>query len=481
MKTQVDGPIDIYARQSKKTDPDQTTTASQIAVCRAELEERGLTIGEVWIDDGTSAWNPKVYRKDWNALMKRLESGAAAGVIVYDLERFARQVSDGERLVTAADRGLIVLDSEGEYDLRRPGDKKNFRNAIVAAEYYCDLLKVKVRRGKAAKARKGKVDQRRSFGFEDDGETIIESEAAIIRDHATRLLAGETQDSLIQELNDTGVTSVHGKQWSYTTYREVMTRPRNAGLIVHDGTAMEGVRLPGEPILDRLIHDRIVALYSARRWGRPPSGRYVLTGIAKCGQPGCDAPLGGRPHPRDSGKGLPEPRRQYWCRKCRKTYVSASHLDVWAADWAVKELSDPEKANIREAEQRELEEARQALLTEQAGIEQTLTEIAGRLGRREISLPRHDAICDPLDERLKEITAGLAWLVELPESAPPPDTRTLAEADPGGYQQISWLDHWDSGTPAERRAMVLRALRGRRIVVGKGTPAAFDPDRVTVH
>jgi site-specific DNA recombinase len=193
--------IDIYARVSRLRDKDQTTTASQVASCSAVLAERGLPVGEIHIDDGKSAWDPEVYRPGWNALMERIESGAADGVIVYDLERFARQLKDGERLVTAAERGLTVLDSEGEYDLRKPGDKKNFRNAIVSAEYYSDLLRVRTRRGKAAKANEGKVDRRRSFGFESDGITVREDEAQIIREHARRLLVGETQDSLIRELN----------------------------------------------------------------------------------------------------------------------------------------------------------------------------------------------------------------------------------------------------------------------------------------
>ena len=41
--------------------------------------------------------------------MERLEDGSAGGVIVYNLDRFARQLTDGQRLVTASDRGLVIL------------------------------------------------------------------------------------------------------------------------------------------------------------------------------------------------------------------------------------------------------------------------------------------------------------------------------------------------------------------------------------
>jgi DNA invertase Pin-like site-specific DNA recombinase len=470
-------PIDIYARVSRLRDKDQTSTPGQITACRAELAERDLPVGEIWTDEDKSAWNPDVSRPGWQALMSRLESGAAGGVIVYDLERFARQLADGERLVKAAERGLVVIDSEGSYDLRKPGDKKNFRNSIVAAEYYSDLLRVKTRRGKAQKAREGRVDKRRSFGFESDGVTVREDEAAVIRDHAGRLIAGESQESLIAELNDTYGTGLHGAKWGYTTYRQVMLRPRNVGLIVHNGEVVPGVRLPGEPILDQLTHDRIVALYASRKPGRQRSGRYVLTGVALCGE--CGAGLSGRPV---SGTD----RRQYWCKSCHRVFVDSVRLDEWAEDFSIRALRDQTAADARELAIREFNDRRKALLNETASIEQTLIEIGARLGRREITLQRHDAICGPLEKRQEKIKQELAELGPEPEPSLPPG-RTIPDVDAA---HINWLDYWENGTPDERRYMVIRALNGRRLIVGRalrdgklavGNRTRFDPARVRIE
>src|SRR5258708_13910942 len=104
------GPIDIYARLSRKGDKEQRSTSGQVGACRAVLAERGLAAGEVLVDDGKSAWNPRVERKDWDRLMARLETGAAAGVIVFDLQRFSRQPAEGQRLIAAPQRRLLVLD-----------------------------------------------------------------------------------------------------------------------------------------------------------------------------------------------------------------------------------------------------------------------------------------------------------------------------------------------------------------------------------
>lgn len=464
-------PIDIYARQSRLRDKDQTTTPSQVAACRAVLAERDLPAGQVFVDPGKSAWDPKVYRKDWESMMSRLESGEAGGVIVYDLERFARQVADGERLIALAERGLLILDSEGSYDLRKAGDKKNFRNAIVAAAYYSDLLQAKVKRGKRAKALSGAVDMRRSFGFEDDGITILEDEAAVIRDHAVRLLAGETQGSLIEELNARG-TGVRGAKWGYTTYRQIMTRPRNIGLIVHNGEVVPGVRLPGEPILDRLTYDRIVALYESRKPGRQPSGKYLLTGIAICGL--CDSAMGGRPVTGTS-------RRLYWCKHCHKISVDTRRLDDWAGDFAVRTLADPQHADALDRAERELGERRAELEAEHAAISATLDALTEKLAPP-VSMPfeRYNRAAKPMEERQREIAAELAELVSAEPEPIPSGARTLQQADPHGYSQVSWLIEWDEGSTADKRAMILRALNGRHLVIGPGKSARFDPARVTI-
>jgi site-specific DNA recombinase len=69
---------------SRAGDERQRSIQGQIADCQASLEDRGLPVGETFIDPGKSAWNPRVKRTGWQELMKRLESGASGGVIVFD-------------------------------------------------------------------------------------------------------------------------------------------------------------------------------------------------------------------------------------------------------------------------------------------------------------------------------------------------------------------------------------------------------------
>jgi len=461
--------LDVYTRVSHKSDKRALSTAGQEARCRARVDNAGAQLGAVFSDPARSAWNPSVARPGWDALMARLESGASDGVVVFDLPRFARRRADGERLIQAAERGLSILDDGSEYNLTTASGKKSFADQISAAAYYSDLISESSQRGKAFKAQNGEVDHRRSFGFEQDGVTIREEEASIIRDHAQRLLAGETQNSLINELNDAGVPSVRGARWTYTTYRQVMTRQRNIGLILYKGQPV--AKLPGTPILDDATYHRIVVLYAKRKPGKPPSGRYVLTGIVVCGV--CGSDLGGQPVTGTD-------RRRYWCRYCRKIFVDAGRLDEWAGDYAIRILSDQEQVDALERASAEIKASRARLLAESDSIEQDLIEMAERAGRREISLAVRDAYCRGSEARQRAIHDELAALADAEPEPLPPGVRTISAH---GAAWVGWLEQWTEGSTAVQRTMVLRALNGKKIAVARAGRSArrFDPGRVTVR
>ena len=146
-----------------------------------------------------------------------------------------------------------------------------------------------------------------------------------------------------------------------------------------------------------------------------------------------------------------------------RVFVDAERLEEWAGDFAVRALSDQDQIDAIERASAEREAKRQALLTETASIETTLTELGGRLGRREITLARHVRCGEPLEERQRAIRGG-GLASPTRAGAVPPGLRTLCARDTAW---VDLLDRWDSGSSGERRAVVLRALNGRRLIVGR--------------
>lgn len=472
--------LDIYARVSRLGDDRQRSTTGQVEDCEARVEERGAEVGEVHIDSGRSAWNPRVRRPDWERLMTRLETGATGGVVVFDMARFSRRPIEGERLILAAESGLVVLDSEGEYDLTTANGRKAFRDQLNAAAYESDRLSTRIKRGKRLKARRGESNHtHRPFGFELDGVTVREEEAAVLREMVRRVLAGENQDHIVVDLNQRGVTTSTGGEWSRESLKQLLLRPRNAGRVDHLGEVVG--ELPGEPIIDADTWERLTALFAARRRGRPNSETYLCSGLVFCGN--CGTALTGRPRkflrPYPDG----QVRRQYWCQPransrggCGRITVDQRALDKHVGALVVRILSDPRHAQAVEAAAKAVADRRRPLAAELAECEHLAEELSARLGRREIKQNRYDAAIGPLDKRISELEAELAELDAAP--APMPDgTIDAASRD-------EWRARWEAALVPERRNLIRQAVAGRRLVVKPATRDGrpkFDPERVAIE
>src|SRR6266508_3617718 len=239
--------LDVYARLSRAYNGETIQVDDQVEVCLEELAERDADAGEVFKDNSLSAWKPNVVRKDWEALMARLESGASDGVIVYDLTRFSRKIREGERLVELAAKGIRVWSLSGEYDLATADGRRHFREAMVAAAGESDKISERVRRGKLRKARRGKPSGGgRGFGMPgfaptpegwepgDARERVpderVTAEQEIVRECYRRLLAGETLTSVVADLNRRGVTTVTGGRWTAPTLGRSLRRAALAGV-----------------------------------------------------------------------------------------------------------------------------------------------------------------------------------------------------------------------------------------------------------
>jgi DNA invertase Pin-like site-specific DNA recombinase len=477
--------LDVYGRVSRLGDDRMRSTIGQIEDCTAQITERGAQVGKVHTDEGRSAWNPRVRRPGWDVLMARLESGATGGVVVFDLARFSRRPIEGERLIAAAERGLLVLDSEGEYDLTSASGKKAFRDQLNAAAYESDRLSTRVKRGKKLKALAGEPNvSGRPFGFEPDGITQRQAEAAELRDIAKRSLAigvnRESQDDIIRDLNRRGVLTAYGNPWNRASLRQVLTRARNAGHIVYDGQIVG--KLPGEPILDQDTWERVCALFASRRRGRPSSDTYLCSGIAECFH--CRHTLNGRP--RANMKPYPDGgvRREYWCQPradrggCGRIAIDQREMDRHVRALTLAILADPRHAGAIEAAARQAADRRATLDTEIAELDQTATELAARLGRGEMNLKRYDAAAAPLDRRLRELR------LERDDLGAPPELDAASAAAAADQSREAWSARWDAATVAERRVLIRMALRGRALIVkplDPHAPRVFDPNRIAIE
>jgi site-specific DNA recombinase len=299
----------LYARISEDQSGMRLGVDRQIADCQELIRRKGWTLSDTYVDNDVSATRDKP-RPEYQRLLADMESGQIDAVVVWSLDRLHRRPAELEVFIGLAERKDIALGSvAGDHDLGTPDGRLFARMLGVVAASEAEKISQRVKRKQQQNREQGRPSQGgvRPYGYQPDRMTVIPHEAAIIRECAARVLAGESGRSIVDDLNRRRVQTVSqwlkkrqeskglerattASKWNIVSLRSILTRPGNAGLLVHEGEVVgQGA---WEPILDRQTHDRLVAMYDQRKDSHRALARtrkYLLSGIARCGI--CDAPM----------------------------------------------------------------------------------------------------------------------------------------------------------------------------------------------
>ncbi|MGH3571320.1 MAG: recombinase family protein [Pseudonocardiaceae bacterium] len=474
--------LDSYARLSRNVSGELEKVEEQHADNRRVIERLGGVLGVELTDDDLSAWRPSVRRPDWERLLARLASGEADGAVVWHVDRLLRLPRDLERLLEFSDRGLTLGCAHGQWDLADPNDRFILRVEVAHACRSSDDASRRIRRRFETLRRNGVAHAGgRAFGFPGRERTpgadgvrvevpaqVLVAERAAIRDATAAVLAGASYASVAGEWNGAGLRTAGGRVWTPVLVREVLSRPRNAGLVEHDGVVVG--QMPGDPIVDRSDFERLRAVVSGRRRGRPPGERYTASGVLRCGV--CGRGLSGRPHAGTYPDGCP--RRQYHCSKrsrgCGGVAVDVRAVDRELRSFVMRRLSDPRHAAAVAAARARVADRLTAVITEIAECEAIGEALADRLGRREITLAAFDKANQPIAADLARLRAERDCLA----AGEPAGPAAVLNAATVGAQ-------WDAAEPAERRGLLVAALGSLHLVLDpapKGGRRVFDPARV---
>lgn len=314
-----------YARISKK-DTSVPKVSNQIEICEgiAEDEEYVLDPADIFYDDGIAASGKAIddttleARPGAQACLAAIRTGKFDVLIAVEGERLARTYLDGLEWITASAEGGVVwhLDTDGILNPATPAGEETAVSIFASGR----------REGRVRNARqKRRYDRERAagnplwgtrpFGYENDRVTLRESEADLIRNAAEDYLAHKRSmlriakdwnaaevktDGMLPRPADVaegrtvrerkgpdGVNRPVRGIWTATTVRQLLLRPRNAGLYFHHGEELPTSRIT--PIITRPQHE---ALKARVKGGTPLSERAhtLLGGILRCE---CGAPMHG--------------------------------------------------------------------------------------------------------------------------------------------------------------------------------------------
>lgn len=303
-------------------------------------------------DDNRSASQFRTKERDeWLALLEYVRTGAVAYVIVWLFDRAARTTEDTEALLAACRKGGAYIVQSASMDVadpHNPDDVFRLKLAGLLAEYEVGKMSVRQRRAKAAAAEAGRSHGgRRSFGYEPAKASVRESEAAVIRDLATRFLRGESLHSLAKWLNTNkipGATGAVGK-WTGPNLRHLLKGPHLAGLRVHGKDEAGRPIVVGDGAWDAIIpvetHHHLVAMLddpSRRTNGGTNDRKWLGSGLYRCHE--CGSPV----RVRVGSKRNPPPA--YMCQTNRHVHRSVEHVDAVVEGAVVAYLSRHDNTGV---------------------------------------------------------------------------------------------------------------------------------------
>jgi len=484
-----------YERLSRIKDDDALSMTAQHDDNEKRARELGLTITRHHNDEGVSAFleDAAEDRVGYLELWDAIRAGKVSHVFAWRQDRLWRNTIDqGLFLRDCRKHGVQAIITAGKViDPNNPDDKMVATIIGAVDEHESDVKQLRIKRKQATLRAHGKVTNplvalgwlgTRHGHERNDGATIYEPEAALIRDAATRVLAGTTITEIAREWNTNevpmplaanraakeGKPYVHEARWMPGHIKRILTNPRNAGHQTHNGEVIKHDVWPA--ILDGDTYERLVAKFERTKRVRTNHRAGAWTGVVRCAGTMPDGSLCGatmRYSPAGGNSPAVFACKLYEGRVniCGHNGVTAHHIERIAHEWLVAYADGRELEGMvlsTEDAERELHEA---IKTEREYLGEWLT----MLKAHEINRAQYVELCADTERNVAKLTDELARYGNRDAFAPYVGNGAL----------LAELFANDALTPAEHRAVFLATGQyvWLRPAVGRGR---FDPERVSI-
>ncbi|MEU0716801.1 recombinase family protein [Streptomyces lavendulocolor] len=449
----------IYVRISQDRSGAHLGVDRQREDCEALAERNGWDVVETYVDNDMSAYSGKP-RKDYRRMLADLEDGTATVVIAWHTDRLHRSPTELEEYIDISERRGVTTHTcqAGPIDLATPSGRMVARMLGAVARHESEHKAERVARARLQKAKAGEWGGGiRPFGWGvPTGETttridkqtgdevqvpvldmgkLIPEEAAAVEHGIDSLLAGGSINAFTRWLADKGLTTTRGNPITQQEARDMLVRPRNAGIAVYRGEEIG--RGAWEPIVDEARFRAVVAILSdpSRRTTPGPEPKWFGSMIYNCGIDGCTETMicsrsGGAGHP------------SYRCQTRHGGGRRGDKLDQYIEDLIIERLSRPDAHDLLLPGPGDVNVAE--LQAESEQIRRRLTDLAGLFGSGQITMAQFTEGSDTARAQLEGVNKQLGRAAVKDPLVPlvgAPDVR------------VAW-----KAMPLDQRRAVLRAL-----------------------
>jgi DNA invertase Pin-like site-specific DNA recombinase len=384
-------------------------------------EKEKWEIAGVYVDNDRSASNGKK-RPEWERLLADIRAGKIDAVAAWDQDRVNRMMDDFVAYNGLfIERGIkLATSNNGEIDLSTPSGVLTATIKTAVSEHEVEMMRIRQRRAARSKAEKGTPKWKRAFGYlpdtrskaDDDGTRQLDPATAPLVEQAYKaILTGAKLGDICGLFNAAGAYGLNGKPWTVSTVSLFLRAPRNAGLRSH--THVEN----GKPVTDIMVGKGTwPALVNERTWkavqaklnapGRAPGKksvrRHLLTGVMRCGNPGCDGYLTGNWVMQAHRAGTRAHSITYACKTCRGVSIRAEHVEPLLYDLVGGRLAMLDAVDLLKAAILDEAEA-EAIRAELAVLYADRTQIGVERGKRLLTGEQAKVATDLINEDIAKL------------------------------------------------------------------------------
>jgi hypothetical protein len=347
----------------------------------------------------------------------------------------------------------------GRTDFTTPTGRMHARIAGTIAEYESEHKSERIRRKLEQNATEGLHHGGvRPYGWQEDRITPDPAEAAIVREVTAKVIAGESIGSIAKQLNAAGHRTAQGIPWRDVHVRQMVLRPRNAGLRQHHGVVAGQGRWEPLVAAEELHEVQAILRNPARRTHSGQGGRvHLLSTIARCGV--CGGPMTVGKTSARTGK----PRSVYRCRDHSHVARDQELVDDYVTQVVLARLSLPDAKNLL-VEPDRVDEAEVAAWRAQE-LQNRLHEAAEAYAGGAITMAQLSTINASIIPKLEEAQE---------RAASPSRSRLL-----GDLVFLDPAEVWGQLAPERRRAVV-DLLMEVRILPARRPYAVFRPESIEI-
>lgn len=276
----------IYARYSSHNQRD-VSIDQQVKVITEFADRSNLKVISVYADRAISGTTDN--RPEFQRMIEDAKSGGFQYVIVYSIDRFARDRFDSityKKILK--DHGVRVLSAMENIS----DDPSGILLESVLeglAEYYSRELSQKIRRGLQDNAERGLVAASIPYGYmkgQDGKYAIHPEESKIVKEIFDRVLHKESYADIARDLNERGIKTKYKAEWNKSSFK-FLTNERYRGVYIYRDIRKEG----GMPAI--IDNDTFYAVQAEVERRNMPKGQtinrrrrentvYLLTGKCYC-------------------------------------------------------------------------------------------------------------------------------------------------------------------------------------------------------